>query len=146
LLSKLQPRYQEVHDQQAAAGRRASLESTFAAVEPPHDSYRFTGDWWKNNERRAAGQRAEQQRMADHYARTTKEQEDRANAEARESFMEQQRRLTVNRPLKQSPELANGAATDAEDGAIFVWERRLSAAVASPAFFTQVFGPGRTRR
>jgi hypothetical protein len=30
----------------------------------------------------------------------SKEQEDRQNAEARESFMEQQQRLSVNRPLK----------------------------------------------
>jgi hypothetical protein len=57
-------------------------------------------DWANNYERRAAAQRAEQQRIADYYARTKKEQEDRENAEARESFLEQQQRLTVNRPLK----------------------------------------------
>jgi hypothetical protein len=38
--------------------------------------------------------------MADYYARLTKEQDERQNREARESFMEQQERLTVNRPLK----------------------------------------------
>src|SRR5262249_8145594 len=75
-----------------------SMASAFAAVEPPHHSHRFSGDWWKDNERRAAAQRAEQQRIADYYARTTKEQEDRENAEARECFLEQQQRLSVNRP------------------------------------------------
>jgi hypothetical protein len=43
-------------------------------------------------QRRAAAQRAEQQRIADYYARTTKEQEDRENAEARERFVESQRK------------------------------------------------------
>jgi hypothetical protein len=38
---------------------------------------RFTADWAKDNEQRAAGQRAEQQRIADYYARTKKEQEER---------------------------------------------------------------------
>ena len=49
---------------------------------------------------RAAAQRAEQQRIVDYYARTTKEQGDRENAEARELFLEQQARLSVNRSLK----------------------------------------------
>jgi hypothetical protein len=75
-----------------------SKASAFAAVEPPHPIHRFSADWWKDNERRAAAQRAEQQRIADYYARTTKEQEDRENAEARECFLEQQQRLSVNRP------------------------------------------------
>ena len=57
---------------------------------PRYDSRRFSADWWKDNERRAAAQRAEQQRIADYYARTTKEQEDRENAEAREHFLAQQ--------------------------------------------------------
>ena len=61
---------------------------------------RFTADWAHGNERHAAWQRAEQQRMADYYARMTQQQEDRENAEARESFMAQQERLTNNRPLK----------------------------------------------
>jgi hypothetical protein len=38
--------------------------------------------------------------MADYYARTTKEQEDRDNAEARERFLAQRQQLSVNRPLK----------------------------------------------
>jgi hypothetical protein len=46
----------------------------------------------KDNERHAAGQRAEQQRMADFYARLTQEQEERENAEARERFAEAQRK------------------------------------------------------
>ena len=75
-----------------------SIASAFAAVVPPHHSHRFSADWWKDTERRAAAQRVEQQRIADYYARTTKEQEDRENAEARERFLEQQQRLTVNRP------------------------------------------------
>jgi len=77
---------------------QTSMASAFAAVVPPHHSHRFSGDWWKENERRAAAQRVEQQRIADYYARTTKEQEDRENAEARERFLEQQQRLTVDRP------------------------------------------------
>jgi len=48
------------------------MASAFAAVEPPHHSHRFSADWWKDNERRAAAQRAEQQRIADYYARTTR--------------------------------------------------------------------------
>jgi hypothetical protein len=32
---------------------------------------RFTGDWAKDNERRAAGQEKERQPMADYYARLT---------------------------------------------------------------------------
>jgi hypothetical protein len=57
-------------------------------------------DCWKDNESRAAARRAEQQRIADYYARATKEQEDRENAEARERFLAQQRPLSLNRPLK----------------------------------------------
>ena len=67
---------------------------------PAYDNRRFTADWAKDNERRAAAQRAEKQRMADYYARTTKEQEDRDNAEARERFLAQRQQLSVNRPLK----------------------------------------------
>src|SRR5262249_39579034 len=76
-----------------------SMASAFAAVAPPHHPHRFSANWWKDNERRAAAQRAEQQRIADYYARTTQEQEDRENAEARERFLELQQRLSVNRPL-----------------------------------------------
>jgi hypothetical protein len=75
-----------------------SMAAAFAAIAMPSYGRRFSADWWKDNERRAAAQRVEQQRIADYYARTTKEQEDRENAEARERFLEQQRRLTVNRP------------------------------------------------
>ena len=57
-------------------------------------------DWANNYERRAAAQQRERQYMADYYARTTKEQEDRDNAEARERFVAQQERLTINCPLK----------------------------------------------
>jgi hypothetical protein len=46
----------------------------------------------KDNERRAAGQRAEQQRHADFLTRMTKEQEERENKEARERFAESQRK------------------------------------------------------
>ena len=67
------------------------MASAFAAMVPAHNRS-FTADWAKDNERRAAGQRAEQQRMADYYARTTKEQEERENAEARERFMARQPR------------------------------------------------------
>ena len=53
---------------------------------------RFTGDWAKENERRAAGQQVERQRMTDYYARLTREQEERDNREARERFAESQRK------------------------------------------------------
>ena len=49
-------------------------------------------DWAKDNERRAAGQEAERQRMADYYARLTHDQEERDNKEARERFAEAQRK------------------------------------------------------
>ena len=42
-----------------------SMASAFAAVEPPHDPHRFTADWWKDSDRRAAAQRVEQQRIAE---------------------------------------------------------------------------------
>jgi hypothetical protein len=64
------------------------------------DSHRFSADWAKENEKRAAAQLAEQQRIADYYARTKKQQEERENAEARERFLAQQQQLTVNRPLE----------------------------------------------
>jgi hypothetical protein len=68
---------------------RPSMASAFAATAMPACDRRFTADWAKDNERRAAAQRVEQQRIADYYARTTKEQEDRENAEARERFLAQ---------------------------------------------------------
>ena len=55
----------------------------------------FTADWAKDNEQRAAGQQRERQRMADYNARTTREQEERENKEARERFTESQRKNTV---------------------------------------------------
>jgi hypothetical protein len=71
------------------------MASAFAAVMPPDDSHRFSADWAKDNERRAAAQRAEQQRIADYYARTTKKQEERENKEARERFAASQRKNRV---------------------------------------------------
>ena len=49
---------------------------------------------------RAAAQRAERQRMADYYARMTKEQNDRENAEARERLLAQQQNRPPSRLLK----------------------------------------------
>jgi hypothetical protein len=71
--------------------RQSSMASAFAATAMPACDRRFTGDWAKDNERRAAAQRAEQERMADFYARQTQAQEDRENAEARERFAALQR-------------------------------------------------------
>jgi hypothetical protein len=68
------------------------MASAFAATAMPGCDRRFTGDWAKENERRAAAQQAERQRMANFYARMTKEQEDRENREARERFAEGQRK------------------------------------------------------
>ena len=72
---------------------QTSMAAAFAAMAMPGNGPRFTADWAKENERRAAGQRAEQQRMADYYARTTREQEERENREARERFAESQRKI-----------------------------------------------------
>ena len=73
--------------------------AVLVAASVPRSPYRGA-DWWQDNERRAAAQRAEQQRHADYLARTKKEQEARENAEARERFLAQQEQLSVNRPLK----------------------------------------------
>ncbi len=70
---------------------RPSIAAAVAATVPAYDR-RFSADWWKDNERRAAAQRAEQQRMADYYARLTREQEERENKEAREHFAASQRK------------------------------------------------------
>jgi hypothetical protein len=56
---------------------RPSMAAAFAASAMPGYDRHFSGDWAKDNERRAAAQQAEQQRITDYYARTTKEQEDR---------------------------------------------------------------------
>jgi hypothetical protein len=77
-----------------------SMASAFAATAMQACDRRFTADWAKDNELRAAGQRAEQQRMADFYTRLTQEQEERENKEARERFLAQQQQLSVNRPVK----------------------------------------------
>ena len=60
------------------------MAAAFAAAVPAYDNRRFSADWAKDNDRRAAAQRAEQQRVADFYARATREQEERENREARE--------------------------------------------------------------
>jgi hypothetical protein len=71
------------------------MAAAFAATAIPGYDRRFTGDWAKDNERRAAGQRAEQQRLAEFYVRQTQQQEERQNAEARERFAASQRRNSV---------------------------------------------------
>jgi hypothetical protein len=68
------------------------MASGFAAMAPVYDRP-FTADCAKDNERRAAERRAEQQRMADHYAMLTRQQEERQNAEARELFAAGQRKM-----------------------------------------------------
>ena len=71
------------------------MASAFAALEPPHDSHRFSADWAKDNDRRAAGQQAEQQRIAEFYSRQTQQQKERENAEARERFAALQRKNRI---------------------------------------------------
>jgi hypothetical protein len=75
---------------QAWPPRRPPMAAAFAAsMVPAYDP----ADWANNYERRA--QQAERQRMIDHYARLTKEQEDRENREARERFAASQRKSSV---------------------------------------------------
>jgi hypothetical protein len=57
-----------------------SFAATFVPANNP-------ADWANNYERRAAAQQREQQYRADYYARTTREQEERKNREARERFI-----------------------------------------------------------
>ena len=72
--------------------RRPPISAAFAAsMVPAYDP----ADWANNYERRAAAQQAERQRMADYYARLTKEQEERENSEMRERFAVRQRRNGV---------------------------------------------------
>jgi hypothetical protein len=52
-------------------------------------------DWANNYDRRAAAQQRERQHMADYYARTTQEQEERENAEARGLFAASQRKNSI---------------------------------------------------
>ena len=56
---------------------------------------RLTADWAKDNEPRAAARQAEQQRMANFFARQTQQQEKRENAEARERFAALQRKNSM---------------------------------------------------
>ena len=52
--------------------RRPPMAAAFAtSMVPAHDNRRFSADWAKDNDGRAAAQRAEQQRVADYFARTT---------------------------------------------------------------------------
>jgi hypothetical protein len=78
----------------------ASIVAALAAAAMPAYDRRFTSDWANDNERRAAGQQAEQRRIGEYYVQAKREQEERENAESRELFLEQQRRLTVNRTIK----------------------------------------------
>ncbi len=73
---------------------RPSIAAAVAATVPAYNR-RFSADWAKDNEHRAAAQRAEQQRIADYYARRTREQEERENREARERFAASQRKNGV---------------------------------------------------
>jgi hypothetical protein len=66
---------------------RPSLSAAFAASIVPANN---PADWANNYERRAAAQQREQQYRADYYARTTREQEERENREARERFIASQ--------------------------------------------------------
>jgi hypothetical protein len=64
-----------------------SLAAACAATVLADYGPRYTGDWAKDNERRAAAQRAEQQRHADYLARQTEE--------ARERFFASQHKNSV---------------------------------------------------
>ncbi len=91
LLSKLQACYQQVRDEEERTAwlPRPSMASAFAATSMV-PAYHPTD--WHNYERRAAAQERARQHMADYYARTTREQEERENREARERFAESQRK------------------------------------------------------
>jgi hypothetical protein len=47
---------------------------------------RYTADWWKANEQRAAAARIDEERTAAHFAQMKHEQEARQNREERENF------------------------------------------------------------
>jgi hypothetical protein len=68
------------------------MAAGFVATATQDYRRRFTAGWAEDNERRAAGQRAEQQRHADFLAGLTKDPEERENRETRERFAESQRR------------------------------------------------------
>jgi hypothetical protein len=69
-----------------------SISAAFAATLVPADN---SADWANNYERRAAAQQRERQYIADYYARTTREQEERENREARERFAASQRKKST---------------------------------------------------
>jgi hypothetical protein len=69
-----------------------SISAAFAATLVPVDN---SADWANNYERRAAAQQRERQYIADYYARTTREQEERENREARERFAASQRKKST---------------------------------------------------
>ena len=71
---------------------RPPMAAAFAATIVPANN---PADWANNQEQGAAAQQRERQRVADYYARTTKEQEDRENREARERFAASQRKNDV---------------------------------------------------
>ncbi len=77
---------------QAWPPQKPAMASAVAAAMVAASSRRFSGDWWKESEQGAARQRAEQQRIADYYGRTTRGQEERENREARERFVASQRK------------------------------------------------------
>jgi hypothetical protein len=79
------------------------MAAAFAIAMPSYDR-RFSVDWAKENERRAAGQRAEQQHHADFLARLIKEQDERQ----------------IERPVKAS---SNSGAVDRQSPAQVVNER-----------------------
>lgn len=79
---------------QAWPPQRPPMAAAFAATMVPAYGRRVTADWWMDNEQRVVEQRAERQRMADYYARTKREQEERENAEARERFIAQQQSIS----------------------------------------------------
>jgi hypothetical protein len=72
------------------------MAAAFAAIAMPSHDRRFTADWAQENERRAAGQEPERQLMTNYYARLTKDQEERDNAEARERFAESQQETATS--------------------------------------------------
>ena len=102
----------EVHLLDWNSGRQAwplprpSMASAFAATFlPAYDP----ADWANNYERRAAAQQAERQPMADHYARLTKEQEERENREAREQLLRASARTASESPeacLRSKPSVS----------------------------------------
>jgi hypothetical protein len=71
-----------------------SMGAAFAATMPTSDQ-RFSANWWKENEDGAARQRVRQQHLSDYFARTTEEQEARANAEERDRFAAHQPKKSV---------------------------------------------------